>query len=491
MLQVTLFKMEMDTEIKSHDYPAIPISNTNSTKTNFNPRMDYGPTYFDGASDISYNDPVEELWARCYSKALEGGLNTSLGDDYELNFSCSIDQLDIKSAEFDAMKQPLFAIIAIISYIVVIFLGAIGNTMVVMTVIKTRPMWNATNLFIANLALADIFVCIFDLPFSIYSQFTEVWVFGAVLCKLIPMMFGMVVYSSTLSLTMIAIDRYILVVHPLATRMSIKVAMVLIIVIAIMSAAVASPIAVYSKYGEKHPVFKIYKPWCYEVWPYHNRRLYTILTLLLQYFIPLVIIGVLYTFIFIRIRRRISVSRQNSRKNKTTKMLVAVVTVFAVCWTPFHIQSILSDFMINPFGKYYKFADAMLRVFAMSSSCINPILYGWLNDNYRNAFLSIIKKPTKTPKNIHREDSERTAAKSNNTLNSNASPHKPLLKNSPQNVSKSQTLTVPEHIAIRHLQSNSESVNGTSLETLDKQQPRESVVQLNGSGNHIQVVLDQ
>jgi len=32
----------------------------------------------------------------------------------------------------------------------------------------------------------------------------------------------------------------------------------------------------------------------------------------------------------------------------------------------------------------------MLRVIAMSSSCVNPILYGWLNDNFRSAFLGIV-----------------------------------------------------------------------------------------------------
>lgn len=105
-------------------------------------------------------------------------------------------------------------------------------------------------------------------------------------------------------------------------------------------------------------------------------------------------------------------------------MLVAVVLVFALTWTPFHLYAIIMDFKheIVP-GQYIRLIDALLKIFALSSSCINPFLYGWMNDNYRNAFLSIIKKPTATPVNIHREDSDdMSKAKHSN----NAAPAAPL-----------------------------------------------------------------
>ena len=73
-------------------------------------------------------------------------------------------------------------------------------------------------------------------------------------------------------------------------------------------------------------------------------------------------------------------------------MLVAVVAVFAVTWTPFHLLSLVAELNYDLVkGRWYKLSDALLRVLAMSSSCINPILYAWLNDNYRKAFLSMIK----------------------------------------------------------------------------------------------------
>ena len=110
----------------------------------------------------------------------------------------------------------------------------------------------------------------------------------------------------------------------------------------------------------------------------------------MQFVIPLSVIGVLYTLIFRRIRTRMN-SSKCSRRTRTTKMVLTVVLVFAIAWTPFHMFSLISELNYDLIkGKYYKFIDALLRVFAMSSSCVNPFLYGWFNENFRNSFLNMI-----------------------------------------------------------------------------------------------------
>lgn len=319
------------------------------------------------------------------------------------------------SGEFDVLKELPFALLVIVLYIAVIFLGTVGNTLVVLTVIRTKKLWNATNIFIANLAFSDVFVCVFDLPISAYYQITDDWIFGSALCKVIPVCFAVIVYASTLTLTMIAVDRYLLIVMPLKRRMSVKLAMFLVFVIATLSIAVASPIALYSKYVViDDKVLGLHRRYCLEEWPTPMARfLYTIITLILQFFVPLIIIAILYSHIFKRVRSRVKTTK-HSRKTKTTKMLVAVVSVFAITWTPFHLYAVITEVHYDAVkGKYYKFLDALLRLFAMLSSCLNPFLYGWLNDNYRNAFLSIIRKnPQEGAHMVHREDSDEMTRRS-------------------------------------------------------------------------------
>ncbi|ELU08808.1 hypothetical protein CAPTEDRAFT_160421 [Capitella teleta] len=327
--------------------------------------------------------------------------------DFNSSFNISCVQPNETIDVEDKINEPIVKAVLILLYSIVIILGALLNTLVVSTVIKTKQMWNATNIFIANLATADIFVCVFDLPLSLYQTLTQNWIFGKTLCHIIPMTFGVVVYTSTLSLTMIAIDRFVLIVFPLRKRMTVSLALSLVVVIAMVSMAVASPIAIFATSEDFDiPILNIHKQICREKWPsVQHRRVYTIVTVIAQFFLPLALILVLYVLIFKTLRNRMQ--NRKSRKTKTTRMLVAVVLVFAMTWTPFHLFAIIMDFKPQlVHGSYIRLIDALLKVIALSSSCINPLLYGWMNDNYRNAFFSIIRKPTATPVNIHREDSD-------------------------------------------------------------------------------------
>lgn len=50
-------------------------------------------------------------------------------------------------------------------------LAVIGNSLVIWIVATTRQMQTVTNLFIANLALADVVIGMFVIPFQVISLF--------------------------------------------------------------------------------------------------------------------------------------------------------------------------------------------------------------------------------------------------------------------------------------------------------------------------------
>ena len=355
-----------------------------------------GDVALDEGGGIQHSYDYTALMCQTFSSL---NLNFSMDDAMGFNMSLcnglTDGMIDTDPGEYDALKEVQYVSIVIVLYIIVILVGAIGNIMVVITVVKTRQMWNATNIFIANLAISDVFVCVFDLPLSAYYQITDRWIFGEALCHVILPALAVVVYDSTLTLTLISIDRYLLIVYPLKRKFTVRIAIVFVAIIAVVSLAVASPMALYSKYViHDDPELNIHRLYCIEQWPHHKyRMIYTIVTLLCQYFLPLLAIAILYYLIFRRVRQRMQpASKKRSRKTRTTKMLVAVVAVFAITWTPFHLLSLVAELNYDLVkGRWYKLSDALLRVLAMSSSCINPILYAWLNENYKNAFLSMIK----------------------------------------------------------------------------------------------------
>ena len=62
----------------------------------------------------------------------------------------------------DVMPRVLFAVV----YCVIFLLGVAGNSLVVYVVVRSRAMRTVTNVFIANLAVADIMMCLLAVPFT-------------------------------------------------------------------------------------------------------------------------------------------------------------------------------------------------------------------------------------------------------------------------------------------------------------------------------------
>jgi len=227
------------------------------------------------------------------------------------------------------------------------------------------------------------------------DQLTGDWAFGTALCHIIPTVFGVVVYASTLSLTVIAVDRFALIVVGVKRRLSPTVAIVLVLVIAVFSTVVAMPITVFSRHlVYTDPELRITRRSCGEQWPSRQiRKLYTVVTLVVQYFLPLLVIGVLYLLVFRHVRASRKQTGSRRRKSRTNRMLAAVVLVFAVAWTPYQLFSVVSEFDPKRVrGPYFRFVDLMLRVIAMGSSGVNPFLYGWMNANFRAAFATILRR---------------------------------------------------------------------------------------------------
>lgn len=126
-------------------------------------------------------------------------------------------------------------------------------------------------------------------------------------------------------------------------------------------------------------------------------------TFILLYLLPLFIISVAYA----RVAKKLwlcntigDVTTEQylalRRKKKTTvKMLVLVVVLFALCWFPLNCYVLLlsSKAIHTNNALYFAF-----HWFAMSSTCYNPFIYCWLNENFRvelKALLSMCQRPPK------------------------------------------------------------------------------------------------
>lgn len=113
--------------------------------------------------------------------------------------------------------QCMFGLI----YGIIFSIGVTGNMLVCYVVCRNRAMHTVTNFFITNLAVSDIMLCLLAVPFTPMYTFMERWIFGTTLCHLVSGAQAVSVYISSLTLTAIAMDRYIVIVYPFRHRMKV------------------------------------------------------------------------------------------------------------------------------------------------------------------------------------------------------------------------------------------------------------------------------
>lgn len=314
------------------------------------------------------------------------GESVEIIDDPKSNKTTDI--IDVK------VVQVAFCIL----YTLIFVLGVFGNVLVCYVVFRNRAMQTVTNLFITNLALSDILLCIFAVPLTPMYTFLGRWVFGRLLCHLMPYAQGTSVYISTLTLTSIAIDRFFVIIYPFHPRMKLNTCIFIIVFIWMFSLVVTCPYGLFM--GIQITNNRTY--YCEESWPSDkSRKIFGVCTTILQFLIPFLVIALCYTCVSIRLndRARSKPGAKNTRreeadrdrKKRTNRMLISMVAIFGISWLPLNLINIFNDFYAQMTEwNYYFVSFFFAHSMAMASTCYNPFLYAWLNENFRKEFKQVL-----------------------------------------------------------------------------------------------------
>ncbi|KAH1167930.1 hypothetical protein KIL84_003413 [Mauremys mutica] len=109
------------------------------------------------------------------------------------------------------LKAPI-----ILLYAAMVVMGMVGNCLLVHVIVQVKKMHNVTNFLIGNLALSDVAMCATCIPLTLAYVFEpRSWIFGSTMCCFIFFMHPVTIYVSIFTLATIAVDRYIVIVHPL------------------------------------------------------------------------------------------------------------------------------------------------------------------------------------------------------------------------------------------------------------------------------------
>ncbi|XP_050720763.1 RYamide receptor-like [Eriocheir sinensis] len=304
----------------------------------------------------------------------------------------------------DHPPTPGFDSAVYILYITVLVIAVLGNSVVVYVVCSSEKMRTVTNYFIANLAIGDLFMAILCVPFSFISTLIlKYWPFGGTLCVAVNYLQAVSVFVSAYTLVAISLDRYLAIIYPLRPRMTRCQAKVIIAAVWILSLATTLPVAVYSRLLT--PPINFYslmdREVCTEDWgsePSDNesRVAYSVALMLLQYFLPLTVLVFTYSRIAMVVWGKRTLGETPARvdriarsKRKTVKMMAACVVAYTLAWLPLNLYIVLADVP----GLLDLLPDTThvllfftVHCLAMSHTCYNPIIYFWMNGQFRAAY---------------------------------------------------------------------------------------------------------
>ncbi|KFQ75628.1 Substance-P receptor, partial [Phaethon lepturus] len=280
-----------------------------------------------------------------------------------------------------------------VAYALIVVVSVVGNVVVMWIILAHKRMRTVTNYFLVNLAFAEASMSAFNTVVNFTYAIHNEWYYGLLYCKFHNFFPIAAVFASIYSMTAIALDRYMAIIHPLQPRLSATATKVVIGIIWLLAFLLAFPQGYYSVM-EELPGRLV----CLVEWPEHNTNVYGktyhfCMTILI-YFLPLLVIGCAYTVVGITLwaseipgDSSDRYHEQVSAKRKVVKMMIVVVCTFALCWLPYHIYFTLQYF--NPEWYLQKFIQQVylaIMWLAMSSTMYNPIIYCCLNDRFRVGF---------------------------------------------------------------------------------------------------------
>ncbi|XP_068708100.1 substance-K receptor-like [Montipora foliosa] len=305
------------------------------------------------------------------------------------------------------MWSPALEWVKKLVYLILVFFAIFGNALVIRIVFTHRRMKSTTNYLIVNMAVSDLFMAIFNMIPTAVSMLRgkHSWLtdgpFGQISCKMLNFSQGTSMACSIITLTTSAFDRYFAIVFPLWKVATVGKIRWLVTLIWIASFAFASPMLYAAKVQLFYGV-----PFCIENWSPafdHNKAaaIYTIVSFVLLYALPLSVIFILYSKIIVTVWGRhipgnttpANVQLLDKSKKNVLKMLVTVVVAFGLCWFLIHINLLLQDFTdIFP-------ASCGIPVelqttgflFAHANSAINCCIYVVFSQDFRHGFKEILR----------------------------------------------------------------------------------------------------
>ncbi|XP_053313147.1 5-hydroxytryptamine receptor 1D [Spea bombifrons] len=368
-----------------------------------------------------------------------GTIRPTLLSEYSLN--SSEENTEWEESTLFGLKISLSILLSILTLATLL-----SNAFVIITIFKSRKLHTPANYLIGSLAFTDLLVSILVMPISIVYTVTHAWTFGQVICDIWLLSDITCCTASILHLCVIALDRYWAITDALeySKHRTARRAALMISVVWVISICISIPPLFWRQAKAQEELT--------DCSVNTDQISYTIYSTCGAFYIPTLLLIILYGRIYIAARSRIlkppsiygkrfttahlitgstgssfcSVNTSThighssgdgtpvcinhikirlagsilerkrlsvARERKATKTLGIILGAFIVCWLPFFVVS-----LVLPICSEACWFDPILFDFftwlGYLNSLINPVIYTSFNEDFKRAFQRLIKMKT-------------------------------------------------------------------------------------------------
>ena len=316
-----------------------------------------------------------------------------------MNISLPLNDL-INSSTVSVSHRDTVLVVVESTVFLILNIGAfVGNLLVCLAIYRNPSLRTVTNNFILSLALTDLLMAVFVMPVYTVSSMLDKWIVGKDFSHVIFWCLNSASFISILNVTLLAINRYFRVVRPqiysniYSKKSSAMMAIVTWVVTLVLVGLIYVALGVRYETSELNPTLKKL------IILDGGSLIYSMILSILYVIVPIFVISICYVKIYKTIRHHNRAGAPSTQEGnsaygvaeaKITRLLTAVVIVFCLCWYPGLIITTLDIFNLLP-SATTKYLVSMCLFPLFTSSVINPILYGFLNQSFRSEFFKILR----------------------------------------------------------------------------------------------------
>ncbi|XP_018351837.1 PREDICTED: rhodopsin [Trachymyrmex septentrionalis] len=277
-------------------------------------------------------------------------------------------------------------------------ISIIGNGMVIYIFTTTKSLRTPSNLLVVNLAISDFLMMLCMSPAMVINCYYETWVLGPLFCELYGMAGSLFGCGSIWTMTMIAFDRYNVIVKGLSAKpMTIKGALIRIFAIWLFTILwTIAPLFGWNRYVPEGNMTACGTDYLTKD---IVSRSYILFYSIFVYFMPLFLIIYSYFFIIQAVAaheknmreqaKKMNVASLRSAENQSTsaecklaKVALMTISLWFMAWTPYLVINFSGIFETTKISPLFTIWGSL---FAKANAVYNPIVYGISHPKYRAA----------------------------------------------------------------------------------------------------------